>query len=142
MMQEELISMLNQNYTKLVEFNIPLPKGKGKFKNQVASLNSVARWHWKSVADIKSDYKHLIKDWYINTSEEPLSSMSIVFEINRHNNRILDSDNLGFIIKWTIDAIKESGWLVDDDQITYLVLPSKLNIDLIETSIKVTCYKD
>lgn len=129
--------------SKIASFNIPLPKGKGKNKNKVASLNEIPKWHWKTVSDVKTQYKDTIKDWYIQSwQEEPLSSMTIVFELQRHNSRILDSDNLGFIIKWTIDAIKESGWLIDDDQITYLVLPSKLNRDLIETSIKVSCYKD
>jgi len=67
--------------------------------------------------------------------------MFICFSIYRHNRRIFDSDALGFIVKWTIDAIKESGWLVDDNQVTYIVHPSVLNLDLIETEIKVEVYE-
>lgn len=126
---------------KLISFNIPLPKGRGKNKNKIASLNEIPKWHWSSVAKVKQEYKSIISDWYIGSYDgEPLSSMTIVFKIKRHNKKILDSDNIGFIIKWTIDAIKESGWLTDDDQITYLVEPSVLDRDLIESLIEVSCY--
>lgn len=80
----------------LTVFNIPLPKGKGKNKNKVASLNEVPKWHWNAVSKVKSEYKGIIKDWYLEEySGEPLERMSILFELYRHNGRILDSDNLG-----------------------------------------------
>lgn len=127
---------------ELHRFCIPLPKGRGKNKNKIASLNELPKWHWSSVDKVKREYKSVISDWYIGSYEgEPLKSMTIVFKLQRHNNRILDSDNIGFIIKWTIDAIKESGWLIDDDQITYLVEPSELKTDLIESMIEVICYQ-
>jgi hypothetical protein len=127
----------------LTEFNIPLPRGKGKNKNKIASLNELPKWHWSAINKVKTEYKDIIKQWYLfEWKEEPLKDMTIVFKLYRHNHKILDSDNIGFIIKWTIDAIKESGWLVDDDQITYLVLPSTHNSELIESTIKVQCYKD
>lgn len=126
----------------ITSFNIPLPKGRGKNKNKIASLNELPKWHWNDVSKVKKQYKDVISDWYIgDPNGEPLESMAIVFKLKRHNGRILDSDNIGFIIKWTIDAIKESGWLVDDDQITYLVEPSVLDRELIESTIEVACYK-
>lgn len=122
-------------------FSLPLPKGRGKNKNKIATLNEVPKWHWSSVSKVKNDYKDLIKDWYLEDwNKEPLGSMTVVFSIERHNKRILDSDNIGFIIKWVLDAIKETGTLVDDDQITYTVNPSIVVEGLVESQIKVECY--
>lgn len=135
--------MVSISSEPIMMFNIPLPKGRGKNKNKVASLNQVPKWHWSDVARVKQEFKEIIADWYISSNHgEPLKSMTIVFELFRHDNRIFDSDNLGFIIKWTIDTIKESGWLIDDDQITYLVRPSVLDRSLIESSVRVSCYKE
>lgn len=126
----------------ILQFSVPLPKGRGKNKNKIASLNEIPKWHWKTVSDVKNGFKDLLKEWYIGSTDlEPLPKMTIVFKLYRHNNRMLDSDNLGFIIKWTIDSIKESNWLIDDDQICYTVEPSVLNKELIETSMQVSCYK-
>lgn len=126
---------------KLFDFTIPLPKGKGGKKNAIASINEVAKWHWNMVSKVKTEYKDLIKQWYLEeNSGNKYRTMLIVFKLKRHNRRILDSDNLGFIIKWTIDAIKEQQWLTDDDQVYYLVEPAVLNTDLIESSIEVECY--
>lgn len=134
--------MISISGEQIANFTIPLPKGRGKNKNKIASLNELPKWHWKVISDVQKQYKQIIKDWYISSYEsDPLPSMTILFKLHRHNDRVLDSDNLGFIIKWTIDAIKESGWLIDDDQITYIVEPSRVNRDLIETSIEVLCYK-
>jgi hypothetical protein len=127
--------------TKILDFNVALPKGSGKNKNKIASLNEVLKWHWKSTTECKNGYKDLLKNWYLSKStEDKYEKMSIVFELHRHNNRMLDSDNIGLIIKWTIDAIKELDYLIDDDQITYMVIPSKLNRDVVETQINVKCY--
>jgi hypothetical protein len=134
--------VINVEGDLITSFNIPLPKGRGKNKNKIASLNEVPKWHWNDTAKVKKQYKDVINDWYIGDPDgEPLSSMTVVFKLKRHNGRILDSDNIGFIIKWTIDAIKESGWLIDDDQITYLVIPSVIDRELIESTIEVSCYK-
>lgn len=145
---------MNTNQNLLFEFHTPLPK----YKEQVISLNNINKWYRFQSSKIKNEYKELLKDWYIPTPDNTYEALYIEFHLYRHNKRTLDSDNLGFIIKWTIDAIKEinwkidttgkkpktiknPGWMIDDDNITYLVKPAILNTDLEETEIKVRVFK-
>jgi len=130
---------------QLFEFKVPCPK----YQQTVISLNNVSKWHRFHQSKIKNTYKDNLKDWYIPTPEKEYKSMYIEFHLMRHNKRVLDSDNLGFIIKWTLDAIKETrneekdiNWLEDDDQITYLVKPAILDKELLETEIIVKVFEE
>jgi len=117
----------------LFEFQVAGPK----YKNQVISLNNVAKWLRFQGSIIKNIYKDSLKTWHIPNAADKKEKLFIEFHLYRHNKRTLDSDNLGFIIKWTIDAIKESNWLIDDDKITYIVYPAILDRNLEDTEIKV-----
>lgn len=117
----------------LFEFQVAGPK----YKNQVVSLNNVGKWIRYQSSPIKNTYKDMIKAWHIPTADVKYKELFIEFRLFRHNKRTLDSDNLGFIIKWTIDAIKELEWIEDDDQITYIVYPAVLDRELKDTEIKV-----
>jgi len=122
---------------KLFEFQVAAPK----YRNQVISLNNIGKWHRYQSSTIKNLYKDNLKSWNIPEATIKYKSLYIVFHLYRHNKRTLDSDNLGFIIKWTIDAIKESGWLIDDNIITYKVVPAILDRNLLDTEIKVVVYE-
>ena len=123
---------------KIFEFSVACPTYKS---DVVISLNNINKWFRYKVSSISNEYKDMLTEWHIPAPNKKLKKVYIVFELYRHNKRILDSDNLGFIIKWTIDAIKNSGWLIDDDQVLYTVIPSTLNIDLKETEIKITMFE-
>jgi len=123
---------------ELFYFNTACPK----YKEQVISLNNVAKWHRFHSSKIKNEYKNNLKDFYIPEAINKYKSLEIHFQLYRHNKRTLDSDNLGFIIKWTIDAIKELNWVEDDDEITYKVNPAILNRDLLETEIEVKVFNN
>jgi len=126
---------------ELIKVSIPLPKGSGKNKNKIASLNEIIKWHWSAINKVKFEYKSNLKDWYIpKNQKEPQANMTIEFQLRRHNNRVLDSDNIGIIIKWTIDTIKEQNWLIDDNQVTYTVIPSVLDNTVLDTTIDITAY--
>jgi Holliday junction resolvase RusA-like endonuclease len=129
------------NKEPLFSFEVALPKGKGKYKSSIASMNKVATWHWSTTLSVKKEFKKLLLDWYIPEASVKLASGTLVFELFRHNKKIIDSDNIGFIVKWTIDAIKESGWLIDDNQIKYVVVPSVVKKELKETTMSVTFFK-
>lgn len=126
----------------IFEFTTQCPK----WKNQVISLNNVGKWLRFQGSKIKNEYKEMLKEWHIPTPDFEHSSLYIEFHLTRHNGRVLDSDGLGFIIKYTIDAIKETAnddglrWMTDDDQITYLVKPAVLDRDLLETEITVKVF--
>jgi len=133
----------------LFEINSPCPKWIGTKKakkdgktirrkvEEIISLNNINDWYRFNSSRIKNEYKNLLKEWYIPKATKKHKSLFIEFHLFRHNKKTLDSDNLGFIIKWTIDAIKESNWMEDDDQITYIVFPAILNRELKDTEIKV-----
>jgi len=123
----------------LFKFSVACPKHN---KEQVVSLNNINKWLRFKKSTISNEYKNLLNDWHIPTPNKKLKKAFIVFELYRHNKRILDSDNLGIIIKWTIDAIKNSGWLVDDDQIFYTVVPSTLDLSLKETEITLIMFEN
>lgn len=123
----------------LLNFNIACPK----YRKQVISLNNVGKWLRFHQSKIKNEYKQNLKDFCITPPPAiKYKKLFITFRIYRNNKRILDSDAIGFIVKWTIDAIKEVGWLVDDDQITYIVFPSILNKDLVESEINVSVFEN
>ena len=128
--------------TLLFDFTAPAPK----YKNQVISLNNVSKWLRFHGSKIKNEYKDTLKEWYIPSPTKEHEALYIEFHLHRHNKRVLDSDALGFIIKYTIDAIKDTEndegikWLKDDDQITYLVVPATLNRELLETEIQVKVF--
>jgi hypothetical protein len=121
----------------LFEFTTACPK----YKNKVISLNNVGEWIRYSSSKIKNEYKDILKEWNIPTATKQYEKLHFEFHLYRHNKRILDSDALGFIVKWTIDAVKESEWLIDDNQVSYLVEPAILNRDLVETEILVKVYE-
>lgn len=115
-----------------------------KYQNKVISLNKsdISKWVKWQEAVIKNEYKDNLKEWHIPDPEDgrELTNAWLEFRLFRHTGRKFDSDNLGFIIKWTIDAIKEMGWLKDDDQIIYTVFPSVVDKTLAETEIKVSMF--
>lgn len=125
---------------KTIIFEVPLPKGIGKNKNKIASMNEVTKWHWSSTTKVKDKYKLMVKEWFLSEpkANEVYNYSYVKYELLRHNKRVIDADNLGFIIKWTNDCIKELGWILDDDKLSYSVDRAKLNPDLNETSVKVT----
>jgi len=123
----------------LITFSTAVPK----YGGQVVSLNNAKKWLKFSETPIKNEYKISLKQFYIPERKiEPLSKAFIIFRIFRKDKRMLDSDSLGYIIKWTIDAIKEENWFIDDDQITYIVFPSVVDKSLIETELTVSVYED
>lgn len=141
------------NYKKpLFSFKFPW----AKYKNSLITLNNISKWKRFHEPKIKNDLKNMLKEWHI---KEPNKSdlkegLFIVFQVLRHNKRILDADNAGIIIKWSIDAIKEInweldengnwlkhiGWIEDDDNIIYTVLPAKYKEGLAETELKVHVF--
>jgi hypothetical protein len=129
---------------KLFEFNVPCPK----YKEQVVSLNNFSKWYRFKGSTIKNTYIELLHEWCIPEPEETLDEILVEYHLYRHNKRVLDADNLGFIIKWTNDAIKNKKnelknltFLTDDDQVHYYVKPAVLNRELLETEIKVKVYR-
>jgi len=135
---------------ELFQFQTPCPK----YKEQVISLNNISKWHRFHSSKIKNEFKDLLKEWYIPTPEKQYESIYVEFMLYRHNKRTLDSDNLGFQIKWIIDAIKETEnedildnkskpitWIIDDDKVKYSVEPAILDRDLLETELKVVVYE-
>jgi hypothetical protein len=117
----------------------------------------VSKWLRFHSSKIKNEYKNNLKEWYIPTPEKTFDKLLIEFHLYRHNKRTLDTDNLGFIIKWTIDAIKEinwseewvgnkvnitkkEGWMKDDDNVEYNVKPAILDKKLLETVITVKVF--
>lgn len=122
---------------ELFSFSAPCPK----YKEQVVSLNNIGKWYRYNKSKIMNEYKTILKTWHIPEVEEKLEKAYFSFELKRHNKRVLDSDNLGFIIKWTIDAVKEEEWLLDDNKITYNVIPAIVDRTLKETIITVRMFK-
>lgn len=137
----------------LFEFTASAPK----WKEQVISLNNIDKWHRFHKSKLKNEFKNMLQEWHIPKPDAMYESLYIEFHLFRHNGRTLDSDNLGIIIKWTIDAIKEinwewdysgkkpkpikhPGWMKDDDKIEYNVKPAVLNRELLETEITVKVF--
>lgn len=137
----------------LFEFNVECPK----YQNQVISLNNIEKWYRFHKSKIKNQYKQNLKDFYIPTPDKTYEGIVIDFKLYRHNGKTLDSDNMGFIIKWTIDAIKEinwetqiingkektvknPGWIIDDDNVEYSVTPAVLDRSLLETEVNIKVY--
>ncbi len=125
---------------KLIEFEVPLPKGIGKNKNKIASMNEVPKWHWSSTSKVKDRFKVMVKEWFLScpSANEVYNYAYVKYELLRHNKRVIDADNIGFIVKWTNDCIKELGWIYDDDMLSYSVERARLIPSLNETSVKVT----
>jgi len=130
---------LKEFKNNLFTTSVPCPKYKSDI---VVSLNNVGKWHRYLKSKIMNHYKDTLKQWHIPDTTISLDKAYITFELIRHNKRVLDTDNLGFIIKWTIDSIKEVGWLKDDDQITYTAIPAVLDREKSETEVIITLYKD
>jgi len=138
----------------LFEFTTPAPK----HQQQVVTLNNVGKWYRFQGSKIKNEYKEMLKEWHIPKPKATFDYLLIEFHISRHVKRTLDSDNIGFIVKWTIDAIKEinwewdytgskpkiiakhPGWMVDDDNVEYNVKPSILDKTLLETEFTVKVF--
>jgi len=135
----------------LLNFTVACPKYTGVVKqtktgkistvNTVISLNNVNKWYRYKLKKIVEEYKENLTNWFIPKSKLKLTSAFIEINLYRENKRKFDADNLGYIVKWTIDTIKEQGWLKDDDQVTILLTPSIYKEDIVETSIEVSLYE-
>lgn len=113
-----------------------------KYKNQLISLNNVSKWQRYSAKKVKDEYKQMLKDFYLVENEnDAYKTLTVKFEIIRHNNRKFDADNGAYSYKWIIDTLVELGWLLDDDQVRYEVEPSIVNSSLKDTSVRVSIYE-
>jgi hypothetical protein len=126
---------ITKDKEKLFDFTIECPMHFG----EIVSLNNVNKWYRYQVSNIKNRFQDELKEWCIPEATEKRESLFLVFEVLRQNKRKFDSDAIGFHIKWIIDAIKKD-WLIDDDQIFYLVIPSKVENELNEASLKVSVF--
>ena len=110
-----------------------------KKKEKLISLNSINKINHFELPKIKNGFKDNLKVWNIPDNKGvKYQKLFIEFHIFRHNKRIFDSDNLGVQIKWIIDSIKETDWLLDDDnEITYIVFPAVLDRKRTDTTIEV-----
>jgi len=93
---------MGEKIEPILKFKVEVPKGLGKNKSKIASLNEYPKWHWATQSKVKKTFKDLLMSWFIPKSEAKLETVKIIFKLYRHNKRVLDSDNLGFIIKWSI----------------------------------------
>jgi len=130
--------MENNKKSTLFEIVIPLAKYKAKGKEQLCSLNNYSKWGRFAKTKIKTEYKELLKEFYIPTNNnKPYRNLEIEFQILRHNKRKVDADNLAFNHKWFIDSLVETSWLTDDDQVTIILVPSKYVANINETQFKI-----
>ena len=122
----------------LFEIVIPVAKYKSKGKMQVISLNNISKWGRFGKTKIKNEYKDLLKEFFIPTNQkEPYKKLNITFHILRENRRKFDADNIVFNIKWFIDSLTETKWLIDDDKVTFTVVPAEYVENLTEMQLKV-----
>lgn len=131
----------------LFETVVPLAKFKskskttGKVTEQLCTLNNFSRWGRFGKAKIKEEYKQMLQDFFIpEPGGEALDSMIIEFSILRHNKRKIDVDNLIYNQKFILDLLQDMNWLVDDDQVTIIVVPSVYVNGLSETQFRVKAY--
>jgi Holliday junction resolvase RusA-like endonuclease len=123
-----------------IKMRIPVAYWEQARSKQIVSLNNTARWHRYGKTKIKNQYKEILTSFYIREPTECYRKANITFKILRHNKRKIDPDALSWVYKWFIDAFTEAGWLVDDDQITYTLVPATyiegLNETMVDVSIK------
>ena len=131
----------------LFETVVPLAKFKskskktGKVTEQLCTLNNFSRWGRWGKAEIKAEYKQLLRDFFIPEPDgEALDSMTIEFSVLRHNKRKVDVDNLIYNQKFILDLLQEMNWLIDDDQVTVIIIPSSYVKGLSETQFRVRAY--
>lgn len=131
--------------TTLFESVIPLARFKskskktGKVSEQLCTLNNYSRWGRFGKSEIMTNYKQLLRDFFIPEPEidEPYRHITLEYRIMRHNKRKIDADNLIYNHKWLSDLMQDMGWIVDDDQVTLTIRPSIVVAGIKETQFKV-----
>ncbi len=117
----------------------PAMIGSKKRSQEVCSTNNISRWFRHSKTKIMNQFKQDMREWFIpEWKDNPYRSAEIHFTILRTNNRKMDPDSLGpSTYKWSIDLLTEQGMIIDDDQCTVVLHPTKLNCPgTIETSVR------
>jgi len=124
-----------------VTFTLPPPKiGKGKWKNEYALLNNVAKWYRYGKTRIKNEFKEQIKDWFLEKNQgEVFTEGEISFQILRNTKRRIDADAMSLAGKWVLDTFVERGYLIDDNKVKVIhEIPILGVTEQNETLIKVT----
>lgn len=113
---------------ELLRFTIYAPKiGKGKYKNQLATVNNIPVWFRYYKTKIKKDFIETLGDWHVPKSDLMLEEADIEFTLLRNSKRKLDADALTVVYKWTIDYIVKQGWLKDDDKLRIIMNPTQIH---------------
>ena len=104
---------------------------------RIALINNLHKWFRFQKTEVKNNYKELLKDFYISEPTRKYRSGEIEFIIHRDSKAKLDSDAIIFAVKWFTDSLVETGHLVDDDRITYILKPSIYTPNNAETQLRV-----
>lgn len=136
----------NSNSTSepLIDMIIPFPyfvsvNKKTRTKTQqLISLNNMSKWYRFKITEIKNEYKDLLKEFFIPEPLKKHKSLSIQYEVQRHNKRRVDSMNIvAFADKWLLDSLVETGWLSDDDNCFHTITPAAYREGITETQLRV-----
>ena len=127
----------------LATYVIPLAKYRKRNKNVIVTLNNTPEWYRYKYSKIKNEYKALLAELFIPEPPElaPFKSLKIQYTLLRHTRRKLDADNNAWTFKMHHDILRDLGWLVDDDQISYCVTAAQYQKSLQETMLRVSIYK-
>lgn len=130
------------NNKLLFEFSTSIPTYGTLKKRKIPTLNNVQEWFRFFKSKLKNEYQDNLLSFAIPSCNiVPLDGCFIYFQIKRPNKRTLDADNIGFIVKWTIDAIKVSNWIKDDNKVSYYVGEAIEDKTLLETSLEIKVYE-
>jgi Holliday junction resolvase RusA-like endonuclease len=114
--------------------HIPYPK-KG---NQLLSINNWNRWHWATRHKIKTQFRELVKNWFLEEQIEPMSAVEIKVQLHRKGYRKFDAINLAIAIKIFEDCLTELNYIEDDDRNKIIIEPTSLGSDedILEINIR------
>ena len=120
-----------------LEWICPFPTiGKGKKANQLCTVNNLPYFYRYGITRIKNTFKEQLKEWYIpKHTGEPTRSALVIFRIKRKNKKRIDPDSAALPQKWIADVLVEQGYLIDDDQIRYILEPTEYSCEGVDTSI-------
>ena len=132
----EELGMVKQ---RILKTKFPYPKiGRGKYKNQLLTLNNLLKCHWSLISKIKSDLKTVLREWFFaENPDEPYSYLVISFRILSKDKRNHDAINVAYIAKIAEDVLVDLGWVKDDNQNKIILEPSRYEEGLSETMIEV-----
>ena len=129
---------MNNLSKPLISMTIPFPYWESKDKKQLCSLNNTTRWYRYNHTKIKNGYKDLLKEFYIPNPIKRYHSLSIEYQVERHNKRKVDAMNIiAFTDKWFLDSLVETGWLSDDDKCYHTITPAIYKEGIAETQLRV-----